>query len=102
MLIENCEFINITSKYYLHLFTTFHNESNINYSKKNQMKHLFTTLFAVCLSFTAAVAQEKSDKAPQEKTMSKEEKAAAKAKKEANPIHIHAEEKFSINEYQPL
>lgn len=48
------------------------------------MKHLFTTLFAVCLSFTAAVAQEKSDKAPQEKTMSKEEKAAAKAKKEAD------------------
>jgi hypothetical protein len=49
------------------------------------MKHLFTTLFAVCLSFTAAVAQEKvADKAPQEKTMSKEDKAAAKAKKEAD------------------
>jgi len=49
------------------------------------MKHLLTTLFAVCLSFTAAVAQEKkSDNVPQEKTMSKEEKAAAKAKKEAD------------------
>ncbi len=49
------------------------------------MKHLLTTLFTVCLSFTAAVAQEKvADKAPQEKTMSKEDKAAAKAKKEAD------------------
>ena len=49
------------------------------------MKHLFATLFAVCLSFTAATAQEKvADKAPQEKTMSKEDKAAAKAKREAD------------------
>lgn len=49
------------------------------------MKHLLTTIFAVFLSFTAVVAQEKAaDKAPQEKTMSKEEKAAAKAKKEAD------------------
>jgi hypothetical protein len=49
------------------------------------MKHLFATLFALCLSFTAATAQEKvADKAPQEKTMSKEEKAAAKAKREAD------------------
>ena len=44
------------------------------------MKHLLTTLFAVCLSYTAAVAQEKeAEKAPQEKTVSKEEKEAAKA-----------------------
>ena len=49
------------------------------------MKHLLTTLFAVCLSFTAAVAQEKvADKTSQEKMMSKEDKAAAKAKKEAD------------------
>ena len=48
------------------------------------MKHLLTTLFAVCLSFTAAVAQEKTGNTPQEKTMSKEDKAAAKSKKEAN------------------
>lgn len=49
------------------------------------MKHLLTTIFAVCLSYTATVAQEKlSEKAPQEKTNSKEEKAAAKAKAEAN------------------
>jgi len=49
------------------------------------MKHLFATLFAFCLSFTAVQAQEKTvDKAPQEKTMTKEEKEAAKAKKEAD------------------
>lgn len=49
------------------------------------MKKLLTTLFLVGLSFTAAVAQEKAtDKTSQEKTMSKEDKAAAKAKKEAN------------------
>lgn len=49
------------------------------------MKHLFATLFAFCLSFTAAQAQENTvDKAPQEKVMSKQEKEAAKAKKEAN------------------
>lgn len=49
------------------------------------MKHLLTTLFAVCLSFTAAVAQEKTaDKAPQEKSLTKEEKAAAKAQKETD------------------
>lgn len=49
------------------------------------MKHILTTIFAVCLSFTAAIASEKaSDKAPQEQTLSKEEKAAAKAKKDAD------------------
>jgi hypothetical protein len=49
-----------------------------------KMKHLLTTLFAVCLSYSAAFSQEKTDKAPQEKTMTKEEKEAAKAKKEAD------------------
>lgn len=48
------------------------------------MKHLFIALFAICLSFTTVQAQEKTDKAPQEKMMSKEDKAAAKAKKEAD------------------
>ena len=49
------------------------------------MKHLFATLFAVCLSFAAATAQEKvADKASQEKMISKEDKAAAKAKKQAD------------------
>ena len=48
------------------------------------MKHLFTTVFAVCLSLTAAQAQESAtEKAPQEKTMTKEEKQAAREKKEA-------------------
>jgi len=48
------------------------------------MKHLLRTLFAVCLSFTAVAQEKAADKAPQEKTMSKEDKAAAKAKKEAD------------------
>ena len=49
------------------------------------MKHLFATLFAVCLSFMAATAQEKvADKPSQEKMISKEDKAAAKAKKQAD------------------
>ena len=49
------------------------------------MKYLLTTLFAIFLSFATAVAQEKTpNKSGQEKTMSKEDKAAAKAKKEAD------------------
>ena len=65
------------------------------------MKHLFTTLFAVCLSFTAAVAQEKAtDKAPQEKTMSKEEKAAAKAKKETDLQEAFKTAGLTIDEQQ--
>ena len=49
------------------------------------MKHLLTTLFAVFITFTAVNAQEnKSENAQQEKTLSKEEKEAAKAIKEAN------------------
>lgn len=52
---------------------------------KLKMKHLLTTLFAVFITFTAANAQEnKSATAQQEKTLTKEEKEAAKAKKEAN------------------
>nr|WP_315147847.1 hypothetical protein [uncultured Flavobacterium sp.] len=65
------------------------------------MKHLFTTLFVFCLSFTAAVAQEKpADKAPQEKTMSKEEKQAAKAKKEAELQEAFNTAGFTANEQQ--
>lgn len=49
------------------------------------MKHLLTTIIAICFAFTGVQAQEKdADKAPQEKTMSKEDKAAAKAKKESD------------------
>lgn len=47
------------------------------------MKHLLTTIIAVGFVFTGIQAQEKEAvKAPQEKTASKEDKAAAKAKKE--------------------
>jgi len=49
------------------------------------MKHLYATLFAIFLSFSAATAQEKvADKPSQEKMISKEDKAAAKAKKQAD------------------
>jgi hypothetical protein len=47
------------------------------------MKYLLTTIMAICFAFTGVQAQE-TNKAPQEKTLSKEEKAAAKAKKEAD------------------
>lgn len=48
------------------------------------MKHLFTTLFVACLSFTAVAQESTADKDPQAKSMSKEDKAAAKAQKEAD------------------
>ena len=49
------------------------------------MKHLLTTIIAVGFAFTGVQAQEKEAvKAPQEKTASKEDKAAAKAKKESD------------------
>jgi hypothetical protein len=57
-------------------------------------KYLLTTIFAVCLSLTA-VAQE-TDKAPQEKTVSKADKEAAKAKKEADLV-----ETFKIAQLTP-
>ena len=47
------------------------------------MKYLLTTIMAIGFAFTGVQAQE-ANKAPQEKTLSKEEKAAAKAKKEAD------------------
>ena len=64
------------------------------------MKQLLTTLFAICLSLTAAQAQEKTDKAPQEKTMSKEEKAAAKAKKEADLQEVFKTAGLTADEIQ--
>lgn len=58
------------------------------------MKHTLTTLFVVCLSFTAALAQETpatpitqektADKAPQTKVLSKEEQEAARAKRDSD------------------
>lgn len=52
-------------------------------SKNIKMKYLLTTIMAIGFAFTGVQAQE-AIKAPQEKTLSKEEKAAAKAKKEAD------------------
>ena len=49
------------------------------------MKHLLSTIIAVGFAITGANAQDQVTlKAPQEKTMSKEDKAAAKAKKESD------------------
>jgi len=49
------------------------------------MKYLLITIIAVGFAFTGVQAQEKEAiKAPQEKTLSKEDKAAAKAKKESD------------------
>ena len=45
------------------------------------MKYLLTTIMAIGFAFTGVQAQE-ANKAPQEKTISKEERAAAKVKKE--------------------
>jgi hypothetical protein len=47
------------------------------------MKYLLTSIMAIGFAFTGVQAQEAS-KAPQEKTQSKEDKAAAKAKREAD------------------
>lgn len=65
------------------------------------MKHLFTTLFALCLSLTAANAQENAtEKAPQEIIMTKEEKQAAREKKEADLIAAFNEAGLTIEEQQ--
>jgi hypothetical protein len=47
------------------------------------MKYLLTTIMTIGFAITGVQAQE-ANKAPQEKTLSKEEKAVAKAKKEAD------------------
>ncbi len=65
------------------------------------MKKLLIPIFAACLSFTAVVAQEKtSDKVPQEKMMSKEDKAAAKAKKETDLLDAFKTAGFTADEQQ--
>lgn len=49
------------------------------------MKHLLTTIIAIGFTITGVQAQEKeATKAPQEKMASKEDKAAAKAKRESD------------------
>lgn len=65
------------------------------------MKHLFTTVMAVCLSLTAAQAQESAtEKAPQEKMTIKEDKRTAREKKEAELIAAFNEAGLTIEEQQ--
>ena len=65
------------------------------------MNNLFTTLFALCLSLTAANAQESvTEKAPQEKVLTNEEKQAAREKKEADLIAAFNEAGLTIEEQQ--
>jgi hypothetical protein len=67
------------------------------------MKHLFTTIIAVGFAFTGVQAQEKETvKAPQEKTMSKEDKAAAKAKKESDLLEAFKTAGVTDEEQQKL
>ncbi|WP_281298337.1 hypothetical protein [Flavobacterium limnophilum] len=68
-------------------------------------KTLLTTIFITCLTLTA-VAQEKAEvKTPTEKTASKEDKEAGKAKKEANLLEafkiaaITPEEQVKMREF---
>jgi hypothetical protein len=65
------------------------------------MKHLFTTVLAVCLSLTAAQAQESAtEKASQEKTISKADKQSAKEKKEADLMAAFNEAGLTSDEQQ--
>jgi hypothetical protein len=64
------------------------------------MKHLLTTLFAVFITFTAANAQETSSAAQPEKVLTKEEKAAQKAQKEANLIEAFKIAELTTEEQQ--
>ena len=65
------------------------------------MKHLFTTVMAVCLSLTAAQAQESAtEKAPQEKMTIKEDKRTAREKKEAELIAAFNEAGLTVEEQQ--
>jgi hypothetical protein len=65
------------------------------------MKHLFTTVMAVCLSLTAAQAQESAtEKAPQEKMTIREDKRTAREKKEAELIAAFNEAGLTIEEQQ--
>jgi hypothetical protein len=67
------------------------------------MKQLVTTIFAVCLSFTATLAQEKkTDKVSQEKTISSQDKAAAKAKKEADLQEAFKKAELTADEQEKM
>jgi len=64
------------------------------------MKYLLTSLFIVCLSFSALAQEKTVDKAQQEKKMSKEEKATAKAKREADLQESFKAAEFTADEQQ--
>jgi hypothetical protein len=51
-------------------------------------KTLLTTIFAVCLTLTAMAQEKEAVKTPPEKTVSKDDKEAAKAKKEADLLEV--------------
>ncbi|SHG51379.1 hypothetical protein SAMN05443549_104290 [Flavobacterium fluvii] len=51
-------------------------------------KTLLTTFFAVCLTLTTMAQEKEAVKTPPEKTVSKEDKEAAKAKKEADLLEV--------------
>ena len=51
-------------------------------------KTFLTTIFAVCLTLTAMAQEKEAVKTPPEKTVSKEDKEAAKAKKEADLLEV--------------
>ena len=51
-------------------------------------KTLLTTIFVTCLTLTAVAQEKAAVKTPPEKTASKEDKEAAKAKKEADLLEV--------------
>ena len=66
------------------------------------MKKLLIPIFAVCISFTAVEAHEAGNSAPQEKVMSKQDKEAAKAKKETELMDAFKAAGFSADEQQKV
>jgi hypothetical protein len=67
------------------------------------MKHLLSTIIAVGFAITGANAQDQVTlKAPQEKTMSKEDKANAKAKKESDLLEAFKTASVTDEEQQKV
>ena len=67
------------------------------------MKHLLTTIIAIGFTYSGVQAQEQVTlKAPQEKTISKEDKAAAKAKKESDLLEAFKTANVTDDEQQKI
>lgn len=66
------------------------------------MKKLLIPIVVACLSFTAIEAQEAGNNAPQEKVMSKQDKEAAKAKKESELMDAFKTADISATEQQKI